>query len=58
MTVPSIDQVVSVIEQLQSVVELVSYKLDPIYLGEEKTPIDPPLLHRYRRATSSPETHG
>lgn len=30
MTVPSVDQVVTVINQLQSIVELVSYKMDPI----------------------------
>ena len=55
MTVPSVDQVVTAINQLQSIVELVSYK--STYIRRRKTQFDS-LFPRYRRATSSPGTHG
>jgi hypothetical protein len=54
MTVPSVDQVVTAINQLQSIVELVSHKWT--YIRRRKTPIDslfPQISTSYKQSQDS-----
>jgi hypothetical protein len=59
MTVPSVDQVVTVIDQLRSLVELVSVFINTyifvLFVGEKCQSIPD---SRSQRATSSPGAHG